>query len=61
MSETPMSQKSSNDVEVRKLLLDFYSSELQTHGSLIIGLSVVLFTILQFLPNMHNDVQIGIG
>ena len=56
-----MSQKSSNDVEVRKLLLDFYSSELQTHGSLIIGLSVVLFTILQFLPNMHNDVQIGIG
>lgn len=61
MSETPKSQDNNSEVEVRKLLLDFYSSELQTHSSLIVGLAVILFAVLQFLPNMHNGVQIGIG
>jgi hypothetical protein len=61
MSQTPTSQNVSNEIDTRKLLLDFYSSELQTHSSLIVGLAIILFAILQFLPNMHNGVQIGIG
>jgi hypothetical protein len=61
MSTTLVSPDTNNEVEVRKLLLDFYSSELQTHSSLIVGLAVILFAVLQFLPNMHNGVQIGVG
>ena len=37
-------------IGIRKLLLDFYSSELTTHSRLIIGFSALLFTILQVVP-----------
>jgi len=64
MSETPIPQNNSN--EVRKLLLDFYSSEIESHSNLIIGLAVILFTALEFFPKPQNgtyvwDLQSGIG
>jgi hypothetical protein len=58
MSEAPMPQKNSNEVEVRKLLLDFYSSEIESHSNLIIGLAVVLFTTLEFFPKPQSGTEI---
>ena len=48
----------SSEVEVRKLLLDFYSSELGTHSNLIIGLALVLFAILQIPKLLQNVTDI---
>jgi hypothetical protein len=48
-SNNPSPEKGStanNEIECRKLFLDFYSSQLNTHGSLIIGFSVVVFTLI---------------
>ena len=42
-----MSQQEGNSVNLRKLFLDFYSSEINTHGRLIIGFAVILFTIIE--------------
>jgi hypothetical protein len=39
--------KDEDEMRCRKLLLDFYSSQTNTHGSLIIGFSVVLFAIVE--------------
>lgn len=39
--------KDEDEMQCRKLLLDFYSSQINTHGTLIIGFSVVLFAIVQ--------------
>lgn len=44
-----------NAIQFRKLLLDFYSSELTTHGSLIIGFAAILFTILQIIQKLKDD------
>jgi hypothetical protein len=56
MNETPIPQNNSNE-DVRKLLLDFYSSEIESHSNLIIGLALVLLAILQIpklLPNVSD-------
>jgi hypothetical protein len=58
MSETPISRKNSNEVDVRKLLLDFYSSEIESHSNLIIGLALVLLTTLAFFPKLQNGTDI---
>jgi hypothetical protein len=44
----PEEKSNSNDLQIqcRKLLLDFYGSQLGTHGRLIIGFSVIVFTIV---------------
>ncbi len=46
---------SDGTIHIRKLLLDLYSSQLTTHSRLIIGFSVVIFTLSAFfgkdLPN----------
>jgi hypothetical protein len=57
MSETPISQNSDR-VEARKLLLDFYSTEIESHSNLIIGLALVLLAILEFFPKQHNGTYI---
>jgi hypothetical protein len=44
-----------NVIEVRKLLLDFYASELTTHSRLIIGFSVMMFTILQIAQKLEEN------
>jgi hypothetical protein len=51
----------SDEIQIRKLMLDFYSSELTTHSRLIIGFSVLLFTVLNVIPNqkVHLDLQAG--
>jgi len=48
----------SSEVEVRKLLLDFYSSELESHSNLIIGLALVLLAILQIPKLLQNVTDI---
>ena len=35
------------EMSCRKCFLDFYASEINTHGRLIIGVSVIIFTLLQ--------------
>jgi hypothetical protein len=49
-----------DEMQCRKLLLDFYSSQINTHGALIIGFSVVLFAIIQIRisPVIWNNVSI---
>ena len=42
-----MSKKSKNDLECNKFLANFYSSELSTHGRLVIGFAAIIFTISQ--------------
>ena len=50
------------EIQIRKLLLDFYSSELTTHSRLIIGFSVLLFTILSLAPSFYPSIlQKGIS
>lgn len=44
-----------NIIEIRKLLLDFYASELTTHSRLIIGFSVIIFTILQIVQKLVEN------
>jgi hypothetical protein len=48
--------ESDGTINIRKLLLDFYSSELTTHSRLIIGFSVILFTILQIFQKLDSEV-----
>jgi hypothetical protein len=40
-------------IQCRKLLLDFYGAQLNTHGRLIIGFSVIVFTIV----GIRNSIQ----
>jgi len=44
-------------VQCRKLLLDFYSSELSTHSRLIVGFTVILLTILQITQKLQEHQQ----
>jgi hypothetical protein len=44
-----------NEVSDRKLLLDFYSSQLTTHSRLIIGMSVSMFTILSIVSGQRQN------
>jgi hypothetical protein len=48
-----------NEMQCRKLLLDFYSSQINTHGRLIIGFSVVLFAIVEIRisPMVANNLS----
>ena len=49
-----MATMNGNEHRIRKLLLDFYSSELNSHSRLIIGLSVIDFTLLQVIYTLTN-------
>lgn len=46
----------------RKLLLDFYSSQLSTHARLIIGFAIILLTLLNVRVGLESlsDMQLGI-
>lgn len=45
--KTETEQQERMELQCRKLLLDFYSSELTTHSRLIIGFAIILLTILE--------------
>jgi len=44
------------ELQCRKLLLDFYSAEINSHGRLIIGFAVLMLTLTQIRQNflIHN-------
>jgi len=44
-----------NEIEIRKLLLDFYSNELNTHSRLITGFSVILFTLFGVIQKINEN------
>ena len=46
-----------SEIEARKLLLDFYASELGTHSRLIVGFSIILFTFLQIMLKTENGLD----
>jgi len=41
----------SDEIQCRKLLLDFYSSEINSHSRLIIGFAVLMLTLIQVRQN----------
>jgi hypothetical protein len=47
------------NLDVRKLLLNFYSSELNAHARLIIGASVLLFTVVSITLDLKNNSDFG--
>lgn len=58
-----MAQGEMEEVECRKLLLDFYSSQLTSHARLITGVAIILFTIVQVklgLLSAFSIIQSGI-
>jgi len=54
-----MSQQERDVNQCRKLLLDFYSSELSTHSRLIIGFTVILLTLLQITWNLRESISLA--
>ena len=48
-----MNQREVDSINVRKLFLDFYSSEINTHGRLIIGFAVILFTLIEIKLRLY--------
>jgi len=49
------------ELQSRKLLLDFYSSELTTHSRLIIGFAVILLAILEITQNIRALGTLSLG
>jgi len=52
-----LSENKEEVIQCRKLLLDFYSSELATHSRLIIGFTVILFTLASLLLEVTQSSQ----
>lgn len=44
-----MTTEETVELECRRLLMDFYSSELSTHSRMIVGFSVILLTLVQII------------
>lgn len=47
LGKLKLSEKGNEHLECNKLLLNFYASELSTHGRLVIGFAALIFTISQ--------------
>jgi hypothetical protein len=54
----PSAQGLTTEMDCRKLLLDFYSSEISTHGSLLIGFSIVIFTLVQIKVSLEPPIHV---
>lgn len=50
-------QGETDEIQARKLLLDFYSSELTTHGRLIVGFAVILFSLLEIILQLEKPIS----
>jgi hypothetical protein len=55
-SELPEPRYDEELMECRKLTLSFYSSEINTHGALILGFSVIIFTLVEILIRLKQMV-----
>jgi len=53
-NETNTHNATIHEVQIRKLLLDFYSSQLTTHSRLIIGFAALLFTVLTLFVDLKE-------
>lgn len=49
-------KQDSDELQYRKLFLDFYSSQLNTHSRLIIGFSVMLLTLIEIIQQLNNTI-----
>ena len=51
-----MATRETVEFERRKLLMDFYSSELSTHSRLIVGFSVILLTLVEIILDLDKSI-----
>ena len=53
-----MKKEIDKQIQCRKLILDFYGSQLSTHGRLIIGFSVIVFTLIGIRNSIENIILV---